>query len=308
MRVFTVMLMFVASLCAQQGADVDAGIEIRRPAGTSERTWVPAVLVAGVGDAARGVADALLAAGFAVVQVDPADGFDGDAAAALLASLRQRVRIAHGAVHAVLVGDAAALAAVRAQRHEFQSVTVAGAGRPEVADLRRLRHRTVRVFEGVDAAAVAGHVTEVAAKRGRAGAAGEVDRMLDSFHDAAAVADERRYFALLPDDAVFLGTDASERWTGAQFREFAAPYFERASAWTYVPLSRHVRLAEQGGVAWFDEVLDNVAYGECRGSGVAVLRDGLWVLAHYNLTVPVPNELMRGVADSIRRFEAGEGR
>jgi hypothetical protein len=128
---------------------------------------------------------------------------------------------------------------------------------------------------------------------------------LDDFHDAAAKGDEQRYFARLPDDAVFLGTDASERWSGAAFRAFALPYFERGPAWTYVPVARHVELAG-ADVAWFDEVLDNDAYGECRGSGVLQRRDGLWVLRQYNLTIPVPNDLARGLVARARAL--GEGR
>ena len=80
---------------------------------------------------------------------------------------------------------------------------------------------------------------------------------------------------------------------------------ERGPAWTYVPLRRHVTVAASGALAWFDEVLDNEAYGECRGSGVLELRQGRWVVRQYNLTVPVPNDLMRGIAERIRSFAAG---
>jgi hypothetical protein len=51
---------------------------------------------------------------------------------------------------------------------------------------------------------------------------------------------------------VFLGTDATERWDLAAFREFAHPYFAKGKAWTFVP-RRHVILSPAGDVAWFDE-------------------------------------------------------
>ena len=57
-----------------------------------------------------------------------------------------------------------------------------------------------------------------------------INNTLDAFHTAASEADEDTYFALLADNAVFLGTDASERWTKPQFQEWAAQYFERDSA------------------------------------------------------------------------------
>ena len=65
-----------------------------------------------------------------------------------------------------------------------------------------------------------------------AGAAAQADQqmllneVLDDFHRAAAEADFERYTALMSDDIVFLGTDASERWQGADFPAFARPYFD----------------------------------------------------------------------------------
>src|SRR6516162_8245242 len=53
----------------------------------------------------------------------------------------------------------------------------------------------------------------------------EVARELDDFHDAAAHADEARYFGHFAPDAVFLGTDATERWDLAAFGEYAHPHF-----------------------------------------------------------------------------------
>ena len=57
-----------------------------------------------------------------------------------------------------------------------------------------------------------------------------INTMLDDWHDAAAKADESRYFGAMTPEFVFLGTDATERWDVASFREFAHPYFaERQS-------------------------------------------------------------------------------
>jgi phosphohistidine phosphatase SixA/ketosteroid isomerase-like protein len=164
-----------------------------------------------------------------------------------------------------------------------------------------------RVVDLADAApaALAERLQALHGERSLPGAAGDVARALDDFHDAAANADEDRYFALLPDDAVFLGTDGTERWTGAAFRRFAMPYFQRASAWTYVTIARAVEVAQGGDVAWFDEALDNASYGECRGSGVLVRRDGRWVLRQYNLTILVPNDLAAGVVKRIRALQGG---
>jgi len=127
-----------------------------------------------------------------------------------------------------------------------------------------------------------------------------INTMLDDWHDAAADADESRYFGAMSPDFVFLGTDATERWDIDAFRTFAHPYFAKGTAWTFVPRDRHVILSPRGDVAWFDEKLDSASYGECRGTGVARRIDGAWKVAHYNLTIPIPNDLAKTVVGMIR--------
>ena len=280
------------------------------PDGFREGRWVPMAVLRGTADAEADARRqrAVAAAGVACARLEGRP--EADALGRALYALRHRYRIDQGALHA-LVGDrpGPALKALLAQRHEFQTVTVFGAA--QAADLdgvRRLRARRVAVLGDVDAAALAAHVRKLHDARAAKGAAGAVARVLDSFHDAAAVGDEDRYFAIFPGDAVFLGTDATERWSGDEFRAFAMPYFQRASAWTYVPFERHVTVAPGGALAWFDEALDNAGYGECRGTGVLVRRGDAWVLQQYNLTVPVPNDLMAGFAKRIRAHLDGAGR
>jgi len=127
-----------------------------------------------------------------------------------------------------------------------------------------------------------------------------IDAMLDGWHDAAAKADEARYFGAMAPEFVFLGTDATERWDVAAFRTFAHPYFEKGKAWTFVPRDRHLILSPGGDVAWFDEKLDSASYGECRGTGVVRRVGRSWKIAHYNLTIPIPNDLAKEVVAMIR--------
>ena len=133
-----------------------------------------------------------------------------------------------------------------------------------------------------------------------------IDSTLNSFHDAASRADGRRYFSLFTDDAVYIGTDASERWTLKEFRAFAEPYFNKGTGWTYKPRSRHVVIAdvECRCVAWFDELLDSKSYGTSRGTGVLVLKNGSWKISQYVLTFPIPNDLAKGMTTEIKAFEA----
>lgn len=135
--------------------------------------------------------------------------------------------------------------------------------------------------------------------------AAAIGAVLDDFHRAAAQADEARYFGHLDDTAVFLGTDATERWTKAQFQAYAHPYFAKGRAWTFRPVRRAITLAADGRTAWFDEDLDTPNLGPCRGSGVLVLTGGGWKIAQYNLAFTVPNGAAKAVEGTIAAFLAG---
>jgi hypothetical protein len=133
-----------------------------------------------------------------------------------------------------------------------------------------------------------------------------INSTLDQLHDAASKADGGRYFKLFADDAIYIGTDAAERWTIAQFRAFAEPYFAKGTGWTYKPRSRHVVVADIPChcIAWFDELLDSQSYGTSRGTGVLTLKDGSWKIEQYALTFPIPNDLAKGMTKEIEAYEA----
>ncbi len=131
-----------------------------------------------------------------------------------------------------------------------------------------------------------------------------VSKVLDTLHDAASKADGARYFGLFTEDAVFLGTDASERWTITAFKAFAKPYFDKGKGWTYTKKERNVDVDAKAGYAWFDELLDNESYGVCRGSGVLRKTGSTWRIVQYNLTIPIPNALAKEFAARIREEDA----
>ena len=126
----------------------------------------------------------------------------------------------------------------------------------------------------------------------------KVHATLDAFHEAAATADEEAYFGAMTTDFVFIGTDATERWTREAFERFARPYFKRDSAWVYRPIERHVTL--RGDIGWFDERLHSEKYGETRGSGVVMRSGDRWKLAQYVLSFPIPNDLAADVVAKIK--------
>jgi hypothetical protein len=127
-----------------------------------------------------------------------------------------------------------------------------------------------------------------------------VDSVLDDWHRAAADADFERYFGYFENDSsIFMGTDATERWTVAEFKPWAKPFFARGRAWSFTPENRVVYFSDNGKTAWFDEKLDTPNLGPCRGSGVLRLTSKGWRIAHYNLSVPIPNEIVDRVVEQI---------
>ena len=134
-------------------------------------------------------------------------------------------------------------------------------------------------------------------------AQGAIGGVLDAWHAAAAAANEEKYFSYFAPDAVFLGTDATERWTRDEFRKWAHPYFAKGKAWTFKATSRWISFAPDRTVAWFDETLDTPNLGPCRGSGVLVATDKGWKIAQYNLSIPIPNDLTDDFKKRIEEYE-----
>lgn len=118
----------------------------------------------------------------------------------------------------------------------------------------------------------------------------QLDRILDGWHQAAAIADEDVYFSTLHVEGVFLGTDPEEHWRRDEFREWASPYFKKNTAWAFTPYNRNWYFSKTASIAWFDELLET-HMGICRGSGVFQQNEtGEWELMHYNLALTLPNE------------------
>ena len=155
-------------------------------------------------------------------------------------------------------------------------------------------------------AGCAGGATPPAAVPDLTTARKEVNHALDAWHRAAAEADVDEYWDRLEADAVFIGTDARERWDRAEFERLYRKHFEAGKAWTFVPRDRHIYFSADGTLAYFDEVLDTEKLGELRGSGVARRTAGTWYIAHYVLSVPVPNALLPDLVKDIAAYEAKE--
>ncbi|WP_350289197.1 nuclear transport factor 2 family protein [uncultured Croceitalea sp.] len=116
-----------------------------------------------------------------------------------------------------------------------------------------------------------------------------INDVLDSWHKAAAEANFEAYFDKMTKDGVFLGTDATENWQNQEFKDYSKPHFDKGRAWSFTAVERNIYLAETEHFAWFDELLDT-QMKLCRGSGVLQKVNGTWKIAHYVLSIAVPNE------------------
>ena len=122
----------------------------------------------------------------------------------------------------------------------------------------------------------------------------KINQTLDAWHKAAADAKLETYFNLMADDAIFIGTDATENWIKPDFKVWAKPYFDKGTTWNFTALERHIFFDKTGKVAWFDELL-NTQMKICRGSGVLVKVGKEWKIQHYVLSMTVPNDEINAV-------------
>ena len=123
-----------------------------------------------------------------------------------------------------------------------------------------------------------------------------VNALLDGLHKDAHEGNYKAYFARYSPDAIFLGTDKTERWTIEEFKTYAKPAFVDGHGWTYKVIERNWE--GDGDIQWFDEILFNEKLGHCRGTGVVELINGEWKIAHYALTMLIPNSIAAEVGST----------
>lgn len=131
----------------------------------------------------------------------------------------------------------------------------------------------------------------------------ELNQFMDNWHLAAAETNEELFFGKMSENAIYIGTDAGERWTKEEFYGFAKPYFDKGSAWDFKATSRNWAFSDDYQYAWFDELLDTWM-GVCRSSGVLKKHKNGWLLEHYHLSVTVPNDVVRDFVQLVEAYES----
>jgi len=116
-----------------------------------------------------------------------------------------------------------------------------------------------------------------------------INKILDDWHKAAAEANFDAYFAPMAEESIFIGTDPTENWNKEAFKTYSKPHFDKGKAWSFTAIERNIFISEDKKTAWFDELLDT-QMKICRGSGVLVKAGGEWKIAHYVLSISIPND------------------
>jgi ketosteroid isomerase-like protein len=131
-----------------------------------------------------------------------------------------------------------------------------------------------------------------------------INTTIDSWHKAASNAEFDNYFSYMTSNGVFIGTDASENWQLDAFRTFSKPYFDKGKAWSFRSLQRNIYFDKSQNTAWFDELLDT-QMKICRGSGVLIKEGNNWKIAHYVLSMTVPNDNTNEIVKIKEKIENG---
>lgn len=116
-----------------------------------------------------------------------------------------------------------------------------------------------------------------------------VSKLMNDWHKAAAEANFNEYFSKMHSNAVYMGTDATERWNKADFMSYSKPYFDKGKAWNFKTLKRNITFSKDKKTAWIDELLDT-QMKICRGSGVLIYEKKQWKIIQYVLSMTVPND------------------
>ena len=128
-----------------------------------------------------------------------------------------------------------------------------------------------------------------------------INTLIDGLHRDADRGEFQTYFDRYTPNAVFMGTDKTERWTIDEFKRYAAPAFADGHGLSYTVIERNVE--GDGDTRWFDEILLNEKLGHCRGTGVVQRINGEWKLAHYSLTLLIPNDIAADVGVSTQQAD-----
>lgn len=118
----------------------------------------------------------------------------------------------------------------------------------------------------------------------------KINTKLDKWHNDASESNLDEYLNFMSKDAIYIGTDKTERWNKSEFTKFCIPYFKKEQTWNFISIERNIDIKEK--FAWFDELL-STQMGICRASGVLIKDNNAWKLKHYHLSITLKNDKLK---------------
>jgi hypothetical protein len=128
-----------------------------------------------------------------------------------------------------------------------------------------------------------------------------INELIDDWHLAAAKGSLDDFFNKMDKNAIYLGTDASEKWTTDELKEFCKIHFADGMGWNFKPIKREIYFNDRKDFAWFDERL-NTWMGVCMSSGVLVKIDNIWKIKHYQLSIAIPNDIVKDFIKMVENY------
>jgi len=172
-----------------------------------------------------------------------------------------------------------------------------------MTDMRTLRIVGLVLFGAVATACTSTQPAATPSPLSDADFTARINAFVNEWHDDAAHA-RPAFFDKIASDAIYIGTDKTERWGREAFREWARPAFARPVAWAFTPLHRNVQFSADRKFIWFDEQVRSSSMGILQASGVVRPTASSFEMVHYQLSIAVPNDVIPQVTGTIKAFES----
>ena len=125
---------------------------------------------------------------------------------------------------------------------------------------------------------------------------------LSSVEPVAAIGDSVGFFSRMTEDALYLGTDETERWTRTTMGKDLGKFFNGKKAWHFIAYNRIYTALDDKNTILFDESL-KTWMGPCKSTGMLRKVKGKWLISYYNLNVAVSNAVVK---DYLKLLKEGE--
>jgi len=117
-------------------------------------------------------------------------------------------------------------------------------------------------------------------------------KFIDTWHLNASEAKFDEYFNAISENGIYIGTDPQEYWTKQEYREWVSKTLKPNNGFHFEIIDRNIFFNDEEDIAWFNEKL-KTDMGVCHATGIATNTRSGWKINYYQLSVTVPNDLLK---------------